>query len=87
MNTQDFRDIFVLLMVSAGWSAATVFLFMYPSTTNFTIWSTLVGTIGGMYHWICVTDDKRLDAGNVDPHFDLGAIAQAAASRNWKDNS
>jgi hypothetical protein len=84
MANQDYRDIFVLLMVSAGWVAATVFLFLYHSTANFGIWAGLVGTIGGVYHWICVSDDKRVDAGNVATTFDVGELAKAAMDRDWK---
>ncbi len=83
MNTQDCRDWFVMLAVTAGWVAATVFLFMNRSSANFGIWASLVATIVGAYHWICVSDDKRVDAGNVDPHIDVGALAEAAA-RDWK---
>ncbi len=85
-NTQDCRDWFVMLAVTAGWVAATVFLFMNRSSANFGIWASLVATIVGAYHWICVSDDKRVDAGNVDPHIDVGALA-AAAERDWhKEN-
>jgi hypothetical protein len=83
MNTQDYRDYFVTAIVAAGWTAATVFLFMYPSSTNFGIWGTLVGTIGGIFHWLCVSDDKRVDAGNVVPNFDVGDIAREAMNRDW----
>jgi len=84
MNKHACRDWFVMLAITAGWVAATVFLFMYPSSTTFGIWASLVATIVGAYHWICVSDDKRVDAGNVVPQFDLGEIAKAAEKRDWK---
>ena len=65
MNKQDYRDTFVLMMVSGGWVAATVFLFLYPTQMNFATWAALVATVGGIYHYLCVSDDKREDAGNV----------------------
>jgi hypothetical protein len=65
MAEQDYRDYFVLGVVSVGWLAATVFLFLYPSSVNFATWAGLVATIGGIYHYLCVSDDKRVDAGNV----------------------
>lgn len=84
MNKHDCRDWFVMLAITAGWIAATVFLFMYPSSTTFGIWASLVATIVGAYHWICVSDDKRVDAGNVISQFDIGDIAKAAMDRDWK---
>ena len=82
MNTQDFRDIFVLLMVSAGWSAATVFLFMYPSSVNFATWAGFEATLYGAYHWLCIKDDKRVDAGNVAAVLPTEGLT-SEISRDW----
>lgn len=54
-------DYFVLGMVSAAWVASTVYLFLHPTDTNFATWGALAATMGGIYHWITVYDDKRPD--------------------------
>ena len=82
MNKQDYRDYFVLGIVTAGWAAATVFLFRHPSSVNFATWAGLVATLGGMYHWLCVSDDKRVDAGNVTAVLPTEGLS--AEFRDWK---
>jgi hypothetical protein len=86
MNKQDYRDYFVLGIVTAGWVAATVFLFWYPSSVNFATWAGLVATIGGVYHWLCVNDDKRVDAGNVAAVLPSEGLTDVAGNlqREWK---
>ena len=82
MNKQDYRDYFVLAVVTAGWLAATVFLFHYPSSVNFATWAGLVATVGGIYHYLCVSDDKRMDAGNVTAVLPTEGLASEL--RDWK---
>jgi hypothetical protein len=84
MNKQDYRDYFVLGIVTAGWLAATVFLFLYHSSVNFATWAGLVATIGGVFHWLCVSDDKRVDCGNVKA--ELPTEGLASEMRDWKRN-
>jgi hypothetical protein len=84
MNQQDYRDYFVLVVVTFGWIAATVFLFMNQSSTNFGIWSGLVGTVGSIYHFLSIADDKRVDNGvnnSVLPDENLDGAA--AEQRDW----
>jgi hypothetical protein len=66
-NLRDFRDDAVMGLVTAAWISATVFLFIHPSEVNFATWATFSATICGVYHWLCVFDDKRPDANNDDP--------------------
>ncbi len=82
MNKQDYRDYFVLAVVTAGWLAATVFLFRYPSSVNFATWAGLVATVGGIYHYLCVSDDKRMDAGNMTAVLPTEGLASEL--RDWK---
>ena len=84
MNKQDYRDFFVLGIVAAGWAASTVFLFLYPSSVNFATWAGLVATIGGVFHWLCVSDDKRVDAGNVIAMLPTEGLASEL--RSWKED-
>lgn len=64
-NQRDARDWVVMALVSLGGLAATVFLFCYPSSVNFATWSGFEGTLFGVYHWLTISDDKRVDSGNV----------------------
>ena len=84
MNKQDYRDFFILGVVCVIMLEATVFLFLYPSSVNFATWSGLVATVGGVFHWLCVSDDKRVDAGNVVAV--LPAEGLASELRNWKED-
>lgn len=85
-NPRDFRDRVVLVMTCSGWVAATVFLFQNPASVNFATWSGLVATIGGIFHWICVYDDKRVDAGNVAAVLPAEGLTDVIANeqREWK---
>jgi hypothetical protein len=85
-NRPDKRDTVVMVMVCCGWVAATVFLFMYPQSINFATWAGLVATIGGVFHWLCISDDKRVDAGNVSavlPNFPEEGTA--SENRDWSN--
>ena len=83
-NRQDWRDVAVLVLVSLGWAAGTVTLFLHYTLAAFGVWSGFSATIVGAYHWLCVSDDKRVDAGNVVPQMDIGALAQASMARDWR---
>ncbi len=61
LNKGDLRDTFVMLLVAQVWVASTVYLFLHPSEPVFVTWSGLCTTMGGIYHWICVRDDKIPD--------------------------
>jgi hypothetical protein len=61
-NNGDLRDWFVMSLVGAAWTAATVFLFMHPDSGNFITWATVSATMCGVYHWIVMRDDKVRDA-------------------------
>ena len=65
MNKQDYRDYFILAAVSIAGMLACAFLFLYPSSVNFATWSGFGATLFGAYHWLAISDDKRVDAGNV----------------------
>lgn len=58
----DFRDWFILGLVSLNWLAATVYMFLFHSPEVFVAWCGLATTIGGVYHWIVVRDAKVKDA-------------------------
>lgn len=81
-NPQDYRDYVVLGLVTGIVLTATVFLYMYPSSETFGIWSGVVSATYGAFHWLCISDDKRVDAGNVvgpiSTQFDDGAD-----TRDW----
>lgn len=85
-NKQDFRDYFVLGAVTVSGVIACVFLFMNPSSVNFATWSGFESVLYGAYHWLCVSDDKRVDAGNVTAVLPTEGLTDviANASRDWK---
>lgn len=62
MGEMQIRDWFVLAHVNIGWAAATVFLFLYPTSGNFMTWAGVSTTIVGVYHWITMRDQKIPDA-------------------------
>jgi hypothetical protein len=59
-----------MTLVSLAWGAATAYLFLHPGEGTFITWGTISGTMIAAYQWLCVYDDKKLDAGvapNVSP--------------------
>ena len=82
MNKQDYRDYFVLGAVTISGALACLFLFMYPSSVNFATWAGFEATLYGAFHWLCVSDDKRVDAGNVTAVLPTEGLA--AEFRDWK---
>jgi di/tricarboxylate transporter len=62
VKIKDLRDILVFVLVTAAWVFSTVYLFDHPTDTNFATWAGLCLTITGVYHWICMKDDKEKDA-------------------------
>jgi hypothetical protein len=58
----DIRDWFVLGCISFVGLAATVFLFVHPSPTNFATFAGLQVTLMSAYHWMVVRDSKEKDA-------------------------
>jgi hypothetical protein len=81
-NQKDARDWVIMALVTLGWIAATVFLFTHPATVNFATWSGLTATICGVYHYLCVDDDKRVDAGNVTAALPTEGLE--GEIRDWK---
>lgn len=57
----DLRDWLVMGLVTIAWVAATVFLFKYHTEMDFATWATFSATITGVYHFLCVHDDKVPD--------------------------
>lgn len=55
-------DWFVMLLFAAAWVVATVWLFKYPSVPAFGIWAGMLATMGSVYHWLVVRDQKLPDA-------------------------
>lgn len=86
-NPQDYRDFAVLVLVTMGWVAATLFLFIHPSATNFATWAGFGATVGGVYHFLCVNDDKRVDAGNVAAVLPNMVEGAAAETRDWLNHT
>lgn len=61
----DARDWFVMILVAAIWIAGTVFLFLHHSQPAiFATWCGLCTTMGGLYHWLTLRDQKVPDAGD-----------------------
>jgi hypothetical protein len=82
MNKQDYRDWAVLVLVSLGWLVGTAVLVTHYSTVAFGIWGSFSAVIVGAYHFLCVDDDKRVDAGNVQ--MVLPTEGLSAEFRDWK---
>lgn len=57
----DLQDWFIILLVAQVWIASTVYLFMHPELPLFVAWSGLCTTMGGIYHWLSIRDDKAED--------------------------
>jgi len=62
VNKNDYRDKTVFSLVILAWAISTIYLFKFHSDTNFGIWAGLCGTLTGVFHWLCVYDDKHGDA-------------------------
>ena len=62
-NLRDIRDHIVMVIVTVVLAFGTVFLVKHPTDGNFLTWAGLVATVTGLYHFLCVFDDKRPDAG------------------------
>lgn len=58
----DVRDYITMTIFTLAFVAATVYLFVYHSIEVFAAWCGLVGTMGGIYHYLCIRDDKIKDA-------------------------
>lgn len=56
-------DWFVMILWAAVWVAGTVFLFLHHDhPAVFVTWCGLCTTMGGLYHWLMVRDQKVPDA-------------------------
>jgi len=58
----EIRDWFVMVLLAAVAIASGVYIFKHPSDGNYITWCTLIGTLGGIYHWLVLIDSKRPDA-------------------------
>jgi hypothetical protein len=60
MNKSDFRDWYIMLHMGGMLSASTWFMFLHPEC--FSQWAMFVATVGGIFHWLTIVDDKKPDA-------------------------
>lgn len=60
MKIVDAKDWYVMLHMGGALGASTVFVFLHPE--HFPAYCTFVGSIGAIFHWLCVRDDKVPDA-------------------------
>ena len=62
---KDSRDWFIMILVGGIWAAGTVFIFRFGSKENavalMTAWGGICATMGGIYHWLTIRDDKQKD--------------------------
>jgi len=58
---QDVRDWFIMLLVTAAWCFASVYLWRHASDAAFGIWAGICGTLTATYHWLNVKDSKEKD--------------------------
>lgn len=58
----DFRDWFVVSLVTGAWAAGTAWVFLHPTAAAFAAWCSLCATMGGIYHWLVIHDSKEKDA-------------------------
>jgi hypothetical protein len=60
----DVKDYVTMVLVTGFGAAATWYLFLpHHDNTAFSIWSTILGTLIGAYHFLNIHDDKVKDAG------------------------
>lgn len=61
----DTRDWFIMILTACIWAAGTVFIFKFGSKDNAVLlmssWGGICGTMGGIYHWLTIRDDKEKD--------------------------
>lgn len=55
-------DWFVMVLFALVWAAGTVYLFLHPSPATFVTWAALFATLGTIYHWLLIRDQKIPDA-------------------------
>lgn len=66
LNKNDCRDWFVMAVITLAVVAGTTYLFLYHGEGVFVAWCGLISTVGGIYHWLNVRDQKVPDAGSPD---------------------
>lgn len=54
------KDWYVMLHMGSVMMASTYFVFLHPEV--FVQWSMFVGSIGAIFHWLVIHDDKVPDA-------------------------
>lgn len=52
-----------MLHIGGSLTAATTFVFLHPS--YFPHWCGFVATVGGIFHWMIIKDDKVPDASST----------------------
>lgn len=60
MSITDIKDWYVMLHMGGVLLASTVFVFLHPE--HFNVYCTFVGTVGAIFHWLVIRDDKVPDA-------------------------
>jgi hypothetical protein len=58
----DFRDVAVLVLISAGFLASWFYVFMHPSDMAYATCVGGTGAWGCIFHWLTVRDQKIPDA-------------------------
>ena len=61
MNTRDCRDTASMVIFALAFAASVVYIFLHPTDINFATWAGLTATMGGIFHWLCIYDDKKKD--------------------------
>lgn len=71
VNRLDARDWYAMVHIGGVLVAATVFLFKHPDVFN--QWCVFVGTVGGIFHWLVIRDQKVPDADSSAPQTPAGS--------------
>lgn len=67
MRFLDVRDWFVMLIIGATLGAGWTWVFIHPELPAFITIVSANATAGGIFHWICVVDDKKPDVRQEAP--------------------
>lgn len=60
MSRLDAKDWYVMLHMGGALTTSTVFVFLHPE--HFPAYCGFVGTVGAVFHWLIIRDDKVPDA-------------------------
>jgi hypothetical protein len=59
---RDFTDVAVLTLISAGFLASWMYVFMHPGDTAYVACVGGTGAWGCVFHWLTIRDQKVPDA-------------------------